>query len=743
MGDADRQPTNPATDTEDSANLLPNYVADNRPLCQGLQFILTDAAHPRLVLKHGNHFLVMDQAGAVPGCNTLGYGYYYADTRHLSQWEMSLNDIPLSTLSTSVHEGYAGTFLYTNPQTDLIPQQTLMIQRDIAVGDAVWERVLLNNYSTQQLDISLKIKFQSDFADMFEVRGLNLAERGQRMMPFAGKNGRSLYLAYRGLDGNLLETIIEFFGITPESIDEHEGEVILHMVLPPRQHREFQACVTTRMNGAATNDVRKTGFMEARKTAELAYRDWCNKATRISAQHELFALSIQRSIRDLYILRQPTPKGTGLSAGVPWYCALFGRDSAITAWQIMPFLPELSRECIEVLAAYQGTETNNFRAEFPGKIMHELRVGELARTGYIPHTPYFGTVDATQLWLYVFAQYVDWSGDLDFARRLWPNVRAALAFLDGALDERGYISYKRESDKGLDNQGWKDSGDSIMHPDGQLAVAPISLCEVQAYLYSAWQETARIARLLGEGELATQLMAKAEDLKKRFYRDFWVESEKFVALALDADGVPCSVISSNPGHCLFTGILDDDEAQLVADRLMSAEMNCGWGIRTLSKATVAFNPMSYHNGSVWPHDNSIIAEGLRKIGRAKDAHKIMLQMLEVAQFEPDFRLPELFCGFDRDGMGSPIEYPVSCSPQAWAAGSSLQLLKSCLNLQPDACNGILRIVEPDLPEWLGRVTLRGLRVGSAILDLSFASHEGISSCQVLHKSGKIRVTIET
>lgn len=728
---------------EDVAPLEAEYVVDNRPLCQGLQFILTDAAHPRLVLKHGNHFLVMDQSASVPGCNTLGYGYYYGDTRHLSQWEMTLNDIPLSTLSSSTNEGYCGSFLYTNPQTDLLPQQTLMIQRDVVLGEALWERVLLSNYSTQTLDIVLKLKFQSDFADMFEVRGLNLPQRGQRMLPFKGKNGRSLFLAYRGLDNRLLETIIEFFGITPESIDETEAEVILRVVLPPRQHREFQTCITTREDCTPRAEVRKTGFIDARKVAELNFREWCNKATRVETGHELFDLIVDRSIRDLYILRQPTPKGAGLSAGVPWYCALFGRDSAITAWQIMPFLPELSRECIEVLAAYQGTDTNVFRAEHPGKIMHELRIGELARTGYIPHTPYYGTVDATQLWLYVFAQYIDWSADLDFASRLWPNVLAALSFLDNALDERGYISYKRESEKGLENQGWKDSGDSVMHLDGRLAEAPIALCEVQAYLYAAWLETARIARLLGHLDLSTQLNAKAVELKNRFYRDFWMESEKFIALALDAHGNPCSVISSNPGHCLFTGILDEDEANYVADRLMSPDMDCGWGVRTLSKATVAFNPMSYHNGSVWPHDNSMIAEGLRKIGRAKDAHKLMLAMLEVAQFEPDFRLPELFCGFEKDGSSRPIEYPVSCSPQAWAAGSSLQLLKSCLNLQPDACNGILRIVEPDLPSWLGRVTLRGLRVGSAILDLSFASHEGISSCQVLHKSGKIRVTIET
>lgn len=732
----------PADGMDDlTGTLQPEYIIDSRPLCQGTPFVLTDAAHPRLVLKHGSHFLVMDQAAQVPGCNTLGYGYYRYDTRHLSQWEFTLNDIPLSLLSSATNEGYAGSFLYTNPQTETLPQQTLMIQRDLVLGDLLWERVILQNFHNQPLDIVLKFTFQSDFADMFEVRGLNLPERGKRMLPVLGKNGRSVFLAYRGLDNVLSETIIEFFGIQPESVNE--AEVVLHIVVPPRQTREFQTCISTRWDGETTGEIRKTGFNEAKKAAEQKYRDWCNKNTRTKTQHEVFDLALNRAIRDLYILRQDTPRGPGLSAGIPWYCAVFGRDSAITAWQVMPFLPEVSRECIEVLAAYQGTEENNYHAEFPGKIMHELRIGELARAGTIPHTPYYGTVDATQLWLFVFAQYIDWSGDLDFARRLWPNVKAALGFLDSQLDERGYLSYIRESDKGLENQGWKDSGDSVMYSDGRLCVPPIALCEVQAYTYIAWLEIARIAEILGYYGLSRKLRLDASSLKDRFQRDFWMESENFVALALDGEGRQSNVISSNPGHCLFAGILDDDKAHKVADRIMSPEVYCGWGIRTLSKATLAYNPMSYHNGSVWPHDNSIIAEGMRKLGRPKDAHRIMADLLEVAQYEEDFRLPELFCGFERDGAYRPIEYPVSCSPQAWAAGSILQLLNTCLNFKADATNGILRIVEPNLPEWLRGVSINGLRVGASVLDLRFTAHDGISSCQVLHKSGKIRVTIES
>jgi len=706
-----------------------------------MPFVLTDAAHPRLVLKLGSGFLVMDQSATIPDCNTLGYGYYRYDTRHISQWELTLNGAPLSLLSSSVHEGYAGLFLYTNPGTEGTPQQKITVQRETVLGDLLWEKFTLQNFHTDALDVELKMIFNSDFADMFEVRGLNVQKRGTRMRPAPGKNGRSLFLAYRGLDDVLAETVIEFFGIKPDQINA-DGEVTFKLNLPVHQVREIQICISTRWEGHALSDVRKTGYSEARRTADDRYREWCNRSTIIATGHQLFDMAVERAFRDLYILRQPTPKGAGLSAGIPWYCALFGRDSAITAWQILPFLPDLARECIEVLAAYQGQIVDEYRAEAPGRILHELRIGEMSRTKQIPHNPYYGTIDATELWLYVFCEYVEWSGDLEFAQKLWPNVKLALSWIDSSLTGAGYLAYIRESDKGLENQGWKDSGDSVMHTDGRLARAPISLCEVQGYLYAAWVGVARIAKLLGNEPMAQNLQTKADSLKERFQRDFWMENEGFIALALDADNKQVGVISSNPGHLLFTLILDDDKANLVADRLMSNELQSGWGIRTLSRSTVAYNPMSYHNGSIWPHDNAIIAEGMRKIGRVHDAHKIMLALLEAAQFQPDFRLPELFCGFERNGY-RPIDYPVSCSPQAWAAGAIFQLLKTCVNFQPDAANNILRVVEPSLPEWMEKFTVQGLRVGQAVVGLSFSSHDGTSACQVLNKSGKLRVVIES
>jgi glycogen debranching enzyme len=733
----------PASDAEhDAVAVIPPYTVDNRPLCQGLPFVLTDAAHPRLVLKSGSHFLVLDQSATIPNCNTLGYGYYRYDTRQISAWELSLNGAPLSLLSSAVNEGYTGTFLYTNPQTE-IPQQKITLQREVVLGDYLWERMILDNFHNTALEVELKLHFESDFADMFEVRGLNMEERGKRMLPQPGPNGRSLFLGYRSLDGILVETVVEFFGLHPTEITQ-EGDVIFHLNLAVHQPREIQICVSTRQNGEVPNpEVRKTGFADSRKVADDRFKDWISRAAVLKTGHELVDMAVDRAYRDLYILRQPTPRGNGLSAGIPWYCALFGRDSAITAWQVLPFIPEMTRECIEVLAAYQGQVIDDFRAEQPGRILHELRLGELVRTQQVPHGPYYGTIDATQLWLYVLGQYIEWTGDLDFARRMWPSARAALAWIEASLDSRGYLAYKRESDKGLENQGWKDSGDSVMYQDGILAKAPIALCEVQGYNYAAWMAMARMANLLRYFEIEENLLACAEQLKERFEQDYWMNSANFVALALDADGRQVSVISSNPGHLLFTGILSDKKAQMVADRLMSNELHSGWGIRTLSRRCVAYNPMSYHNGSVWPHDNSIIAEGLRKIGRVSDAHMVLRGFLEAAQSQEEFRLPELFCGFDRTGVYKPIDYPVSCSPQAWAAGSIFQLLKTCVNLEADACNNVLRVVDPSLPDWLEKLTIQGLRIGSAVVGLNLTRHLGSSSCQVANKSGKVRVSVET
>jgi glycogen debranching enzyme len=340
------------------------------------------------------------------------------------------------------------------------------------------------------------------------------------------------------------------------------------------------------------------------------------------------------------------------------------------------------------------------------------------------------------------ARYLEWTGDIEFVRTLWPKIVLALGWLDEASAD-GYITYKRESPEGLENQGWKDSGDSIGHASGVLASPPIALCEVQGYVYAAQTAVANIALLFGEEQLSRRLRAQAADLKARFFDDFWMPASQFPALALDGEGNQVMAISSNAGHCLWTGLIDGDPANAVASRLLAKEIDSGWGLRTLSMECSYYNPISYHNGSVWPHDNAIIIEGLRKIGRIQEGHKIINDMVAVAQNQPEFRLPELVCGFERTDWSKPINYPVSCSPQAWAAGSIFQVLAACLNFQPDARNKILRIVDPCLPDWLGTVTIRHLQVGEAELDIAFESVNGNTFCQILRKSGQLRVIIES
>lgn len=733
-------------DTEPPAsrsNLSPGtqYMEDTRPLCQGMPFILTDAAHPRQVLKHGSHFIILDESGEIPACNSLGYGYYRFDTRHISQWQMLLDGVPMSLLSSTTSQGYQGTFLHTNVQTDTMMQQKIILQRDLVLGDALWERICIESFLGETTKSTLTLLFHSDFADMFEVRGLNRPTRGQRMLPVMSADNKTLFLAYKGQDGLLLETVIDFRGVVPTHV--REGELTFELTLEPRQKQEIVVCVRTIWDGhLITADGAQPNFETAKQTADRKYKEWFGKGAAIRTEHELFDVGLLRGLKDLYILRQPTPKGVGLSAGVPWYSAVFGRDSVITSMQFLPFRPDIARETLEVLAAYQGKTEDDYRAESPGRIMHEVRFGELARINMIPHSPYYGTVDATQLWIVLLRDYISWSGDLEFAKSLWPHAQLAMEWIDRS-SKTGYLTYKRISEKGLDNQGWKDSHDSVLFSSGVYANPPIAICEAQGYVYAAKLALAELADLLGHNLTADTLRQDAKDLKQRFQKDFWMDEHNFCALAIDGDGKKVDLLTSNPGHLLLCGILDEAKANVIADRLMNSDFWSGWGIRTVSSSSIPYNPISYHNGSIWPHDNSMIAAGLRKLGRVEDAHMVMEALYEVSQSERYHRLPELFCGFGKTEADSPIDYPVSCSPQAWAAGSMFQLLSACFNLQPDAVRNRLIIVEPSIPEWLGRVTVRNLKVGDCSLDLSFQNKSGITSCEVLSKSKNLRVILES
>lgn len=426
-----------------------------------------------------------------------------------------------------------------------------------------------------------------------------------------------------------------------------------------------------------------------------------------------------------------------LDAGVPWYSAMFGRDSIITAYQAMTVAPQLAWEVLRGLAGRQGTEVDDWREEEPGKILHELRIGELARAGEIPHTPYFGSADSTPLWLILLAEAYRWTGDLEAVKELWPNALAALRWIDehGDLDGDGFVEYRKRSPKGLDNQGWKDSWDGIPHPDGAPAEPPIALVEVQGYVCRAKRDVAELARAVGERDLGERLEREADELRERIDRAFWMPEEGYYALALDGAKRQVRTITSNPGHLLWSGVVTPERAARVARRLQHPTLRSGWGIRTLATKQGAYDPIGYHTGSVWPHDNSLIAEGLKRYGLDREAHAILWELIRAGGHFPYNRFPELYCGFSDGEVPVPVEYPVACRPQAWASGTPLLMLRTYGGLAADAPSGRLDITRPLLPEGIERVKLGGVRVGEGRVDLVFTRHEGVTAVQVRHKRG--------
>jgi glycogen debranching enzyme len=471
-------------------------------------------------------------------------------------------------------------------------------------------------------------------------------------------------------------------------------------------------------------------------------RQWRDGVTCIRTDNQAFNQIIERAEQDTYLLGQTVGGGKILSAGIPWFATLFGRDSLIAAMQTLMFNPALARQTLTVLAEYQGQVQNDWREEEPGKILHELRLGEMSRAGEVPHTPYYGTVDATPLWLILYADYYAWKGDRTLLDQLWEHALAAMDWIDRSCEKTGYVTYEFKSSGGLHNQGWKDSDDCIVDAKGNLAEGAIALAEVQGYVYAAKAQLSSLASLQQRPDLSDRWRAEAKDLKERFEQDFWLPDQGYFALALDGNGQPIDSITSNPGHCLGSGIISPEKSRSVAERLQAPDMFSGWGIRTLSSTSVAYNPMGYHVGSVWPHDNGMIAAGLRSLGFTEQALEIAQGIFDMTTQQPYQCPPELFCGFDRTPTGSPVRYPVACSPQAWATGTVFQLLQIMVNLVPDVPNNCLRVVQPTLPASVRYMSLKNFKVGHTLLDLEFERSQEATACRVVRKRGNLQVVIE-
>jgi glycogen debranching enzyme len=669
---------------------------------------------PPEVVKNGAHFMLMDQTGLMPQGDNTGLGLYRDDTRFLKTWDIKLNAQRLTRLYGRTDDGYGARYLYSNKNDDRkgyeLPNQRILVEREIVITDALYEKIKLDNFDTRERHLELSISYGNDFADMFEVRGFDRRHRGSNLPETVDSSGRHVVLGYKGQDGKVMCTQITFEGMKPDELGK--GTAQFRVVLKPRQAAVLYVRVATESGAQA---FLPETFSEQKRLAARQYEDWRAQGATIATDNTAFNQLLERSYRDIYMLRQPTPRGMCIAAGIPWFCVAFGRDQEVTSLETLPLLPGITRQTLALLAEYQGGKDDPYTDEKPGRIMHELRLGEMARLREIPFVPYYGTVDATPLWLVLLGEYVEWTGDLEFARAHWSNVEAALRYLERET-ENGFLTYGKQK-TALSNQGWKDSEDSVMYENGDLARPPIALCEAQGYLYHAWLTTSELARRLGKESQAGDLESKAKGLKARFQSSFWDQSHNYVALALDGEGRQCKVVSSNPGHLLFTGILSSQQASAVAQRLLDQDEFCGWGIRTLSSSAAAYNPMSYHDGSVWPHDNAIIASGLSRLGRTDACARLADGLFKVAQHEPNLRLPELFCGFAYPE--GPVWYPVACSPQAWAAGSMFMTLSSCLGLKPDASKRTLRVINPVLPQAVSRVDIKGLRIGKDKLDLHF------------------------
>jgi len=717
----------------------------DRPELGATPVLVTDLASKTLAVKEDDAFLYSDLEGNLDHGGNYGLGLYSKDTRFLSHFRLTINGRDPVLLSSSSERGYMSHVDLTNPdlydgEILTVPQQTLNIRRIRAISGRLFERVRVKNYNPFPVSIDLEFRYAADFADIFEVRGMT-REPPEPPEPPVVEEG-TIEFTYHGRDQVRRITRIEF-GSRPDRIDVDglAAIAVFRMHLGPYQTKLIGSSIDPIIEGGRASSV---DFDHAVHELRRSYEEWERESTQVVTDNELFNELLNRSLRDLRALYTHTDDGAVLAAGIPWYVTVFGRDALIASHQLLMVNTRPARDALELLAAKQGTVVDDWRDEEPGKILHEIRQGELARAGIIPHTPYYGSVDSTPWFVILYAQHFRWTGDLAFAEKLLPAAEAAVEWIDryGDLDGDGFVEYRARSPRGMRNQGWKDSHDSVVHADGRLADPPIALAEVQAYAYLAKERMADVYRALGRHEDAQRLEDSAQDLKRRFNEAFWMEDEKFFAEALDGDKRQVRSITSNPGHALYCGIVDDDKAQALAKRLLSPDMFSGWGIRTMSKAAAAYNPMSYHNGSVWPHDNALIAAGLKRYKFARSTNRVATALFDAAVQADYLRLPELFCGFTRRTPNRPVSYPIACSPQAWAAGSPYLMLQAMLGISARAHQNLLTVNLPHLPTWLNTVEVRNLAVGESRISLVFRREGEITSFSLLSREGDVRVVME-
>ena len=690
------------------------------------------------VLKYGNLFAVFDRYGDIEPLGLGEEGLFYDGTRFLSQLVLYIGKSRPLFLSSTISRD---NFLFTADLTNVdildddqvaIPRGTLHVARSKFLWKGVcYEKFRVSNYGLRAVTVPLRLTFKADFADIFEVRGTRRERRGRGLDPSPGAD--SVVLSYEGLDGEIRRSYLRCMP-APQRISS--SDVVFSPVLYPKEELTFHLTVCCEACEGSPVDW-ETAFATAKEELKAdSPGNW-----RIQTSNEQFNDWVGRSAADIQMMIHGNPEVGYPYAGVPWFSTVFGRDGIITALECLWLSPSMAKGVLLFLAANQATEVDEESDAEPGKILHEMRKGEMAALGEVPFGLYYGSVDATPLFLTLAAAYYERTGDLEFIRALWPHIQAALDWIDNYGDPDGdsFVEYARHSSGGLVQQGWKDSNDSVFHANGSLAEAPIALCEVQGYVFAAKRAAALMAAALGRSEQASALEFQALSLQAKFEESFWCNDLGTYAIALDGRKRQCQVRTSNAGHCLYTGIASPERARLVAQSLLGQDLFSGWGVRTVGSKEVRYNPISYHNGSVWPHDNALIASGLSRYGFKDLASRILSGLLDVSVLVDLHRLPELFCGLHRRAGDGPTLYPVACSPQAWAAGSVFMLLEACLGISIDGRRRQIVFDSPYLPDNVNQFWIKGLDLVGSRVDLFLERRNDTVRVHVLENQGNVAV----
>jgi glycogen debranching enzyme len=700
-----------------------------------------------LALIRGSTFFAAARQGDLAPAGAPHIGLFHNDTRFLSQFELFINAQEPVVLSSTTFGSDASRVELTArggsvPGENLdLPVNTIYVHREQLLGQNCFYDVLeIQSFHDVEVTLAIELRFSADFMDIFQVRGLVRGKSGRYYQPDVQDS--LVRFRYEGLDERSRVTELHFAS-KPQVLDANHA--IWPCWLPP--HGRTKLATTIRLllaDQVSRLRAHQLTLEEARSHSTAQHSDWRQTCTHFRSDEVIFDRLLQTSAEDFYALRMPEPSGVAVAAGVPWFAALFGRDSLLSSYETLVLDPELARGTLRVLANYQGDESNDERDEDPGKILHERRSGEMTATNEVAFGRSYGSVDATPLFLILLNEYFRWTADEALLHELKHAIRAAtLWILDyGDLDGDGLIEYCRRSPKGLFNQGWKDSSDANRHSDGRIAQPPVALVEVQGYAVRALASASKLLRALGENELGSRAASRSEDLQILIEECFWIKDRGYYTMALDRDKAALLVDGSNPGHLLFSNAISKERGEQISNRLLSAGLFSGWGIRTLSSFEKYFNPMSYHCGSVWPHDNAIIGYGMARYGLYRQAATVFQALYDTALHFRDYRLPELFCGVERQSKCEPVHYPVSCSPQAWAAGAPFLMLTGLLGLCPSAATGELVIADPCLPPFLNKLRIDNLRIGSSRISLEFQREGERTHCNVADVRGNdIKISI--